>query len=75
MVHFRLVDHSIKPGIKIVEIWNGDTLMGTIYPTERGIKLVSKYIVDDPEGAVEVDRSKLPPIPAILINILSRPMG
>lgn len=55
----------------MVEIWNGSTLMGAIYPTERGIKVVSKFIVNDPEGAIEIDRSKLPPIPAILINLSS----
>jgi hypothetical protein len=53
-----------------VEVWNGNVFMGAIYPTDNGIKIVSKYIANDPEAAVKVDRSKLPPIPAILINLI-----
>ncbi|PIP23408.1 MAG: hypothetical protein COX90_01640 [Candidatus Nealsonbacteria bacterium CG_4_10_14_0_2_um_filter_38_17] len=64
-------EHSLAPDRrKIVEIWNGNTLMGAIYPTNTGIKVVSKYIADNPEGAIEINRSELPPIPAILINLI-----
>lgn len=45
--------------------------MGVIYPTERGIKVVSKYIIDDPEGAVEIERDTQIPIPAVLINLIA----
>jgi len=63
--------HSIKPerGL-VVEIWNGDVFMGSIYPTENGIKIISKYIADNPEAAIKVDRGGFPPIPAILINLI-----
>lgn len=61
--------HGYRPGTQVVEIWDGDSLMGAIYSTDRGIKVVSKFIAEDPEGAVEIDRSMLPPIPVILINI------
>lgn len=69
MFRLEIADHDYRPGAQVVEIWDGITLMGAIYPTEHGTKVVSKFIANNPEGAVEIDRSKLPPIPAILINI------
>lgn len=69
MFTLRIAEHQHQPGIKLFEIWNKGKLMGAIYPTEKGIKLVSKYIADDPESAIKIDRSKLPPIPVILINL------
>jgi len=57
---------------QIVEIWNGNVFMGTIYPTDHGIKVISKYIVENPEAAIRIDRSKLLPIPAILINLIQK---
>lgn len=71
MFILKMAEHSIEPDQrKIVEIWNGDVFMGAIYPTNQGIKVVSKYIADNPEVAIKVDRSKLPRIPAILINLI-----
>lgn len=71
MFSLKMAEHPIEPDRRqIVEIWKGNTFMGAIYPTERGIKVISKYIADNPEAAIEVDRSKLPPIPAILINLI-----
>lgn len=71
MFTLKIAEHSVKPEHgQIVEIWAGDVFMGAIYPTDNGIKIVSKYIADNPEAAVKVDRSKLPPIPAILINLI-----
>lgn len=69
MVTFKLAPHSADPRTQIVEIWESGEFIGAIYPTEVGVKLVSKYLVSDPEGAIEIERDKLPPIPAILINI------
>jgi len=67
-----MAEHSLEPDRQIVEVWNGNVFMGAIYPTDTGIKVVSKYIADNPEAAIKVDRSKLfpPPIPAILINLI-----
>ena len=67
---FRLADHDIKPGVRLVEIIQNGEVVRAIYPTERGIKIVSRYLMDDPASAVKIDRSKLPPIPAVLINLL-----
>ena len=70
MFSLRTDNHEIKAEGKIFEIWNEGEFMGAIYPTEKGIKVVSKYIARDPESAIEIDRSKLSPIPAILINLI-----
>lgn len=71
MFTLKMAEHSLEPDLRqIIEIWNGNLFMAAIYPTERGIKVVSKYIGDNPEAAIEIDRSKLPPIPAILINLI-----
>ncbi len=71
MFVFKMAEHSVKPERgQIIEVWNGNVFMGAIYPTENGIKVVSKYIANNPEAAIEIDRSKLPPIPAILINLI-----
>jgi len=66
-----MAGHSIESERgQMVEVWKGDVFMGAIYPTDNGIKVVSKYIADDPEAAIKVDRSKLPSIPEILINLI-----
>jgi hypothetical protein len=71
MFILKMAEHSLEPDHRqIVEVWNGNVFMGAIYPTDTGIKVVSKYIADNPEAAIKVDRSKLPPIPAILINLI-----
>ena len=71
MFVFKITEHSIEPERgQIVEVWNGKVFMGAIYPTEKGIKVVSKYIAENPEAAIKINRSKLPPIPAILINLI-----
>ena len=70
MFEFRVAEHLFIPGRKMIEVLNGEDLMADIYPTETGIKVVSKYIIDDPEGAIEIERDKLPRIPAILIHLI-----
>lgn len=71
MFTFKLARHSVEPDRDIIEIWDGNTFVGAIYPTDQGIKLISKYIADNPEAAIKIkiDRSGLLPLPAILINI------
>lgn len=71
MFTLKMAEHPV--GLErgqMIEIWNGAILMGAVYPTDNGIKVISKYIADKPEAAIRVDRSKLPPIPAILINLI-----
>ena len=71
MFTLKMVQHSVEPWRgQMVEIWNGEVFMGAVYPTEKGIKIISKYVVVNPEKAVEIERNKLPPIPAILINLI-----
>jgi hypothetical protein len=43
MVTFRIQEHTIR-NTQVVEILDGERLLGTIYPQEWGIRLVSKYL-------------------------------
>ncbi len=72
MITFKLAPHSVTPGIEIVEIWDRDEMIGVVYPTELGIKVVSKFIPDNLEGVIHIERHKPVPIPEILINIRQR---
>jgi hypothetical protein len=47
MITFRIQPHAVLPGVEIVEIFDGDRLVGALYPHEWGIKLVSKYMSKD----------------------------
>jgi hypothetical protein len=56
MTELRITQHTIK-NRKIVEIWDGDMegaprLIGVIYPMERGVKIVSKYLENRPDVVV-----------------------
>lgn len=70
MFDLRIAEHSVKQGTKLFEILQDEEVVGAIYPTERGIKVVSRYLMDNPESAIKIERDKLPPIPAILINLI-----
>jgi hypothetical protein len=70
MFTFRIADHSKKPGIKICEIIQKNEVVGAIYPTKKGIKVVSRYLLEDPESKITIDRDKLPSIPAIVIGLI-----
>lgn len=72
MFELRIADHKIRPGVKVYEIIQNGEVVGTIYPTDRGIKVVSRYLIDNPESAVEIERDKAPPIPALLINFIKQ---
>lgn len=70
MFTFRIAEHRYKTDEQVVEIWKEGKLIGVIYSTERGIKIVSKYIAAHPEAAIEIERDKLSLIPAILVNLI-----
>ncbi len=59
-----------KPEQQLIEVWEKGELMANIYPTEKGIKVISKHVADDPQGAIVIDKSS--PIPAILIRLTKR---
>lgn len=71
---FRLVPHSDplqnRRGVQLCEILQNGEVVGVIYPTKDGLKIVSRYLIENPESAIEIDRGKFPPIPAVLINFL-----
>ncbi len=72
MFELRIAEHTEKQGVKVklFEIVQGEEVVGAIYPTDRGIRIVSRYLLENPESAVEIERDNLPPIPAILINLI-----
>jgi hypothetical protein len=58
---FRLVPHSKKIGVAIVEVWRDDEFVAAIYPTEDGVKIVSKQLGP-------VIRENVPPPPALIVE-------
>lgn len=46
MITFKLAEHSIIPDKKVVELWDGKFLVGTIYAEPRGLKINSKFFMD-----------------------------
>lgn len=67
MTTIKPATHTLnKEQVRIYEVWDGDRFIAAIYPTERGVKIVSKYI-ENREDLLQVE--PLEP-PAILVNIL-----
>ncbi len=72
MFELRIAEHTEKRGVKLFEIVQDKEVVGAIYPTDRGIRIVSRYLLKDPESAIKIERDSEPPIPAILINLIRR---
>jgi len=80
-MNFRLARHTLKPGVRLVEIILNGTVVGVIYPDEEtdGIKIISahfseKDIPEEFDGEVieESGESDFPPIPAVKITFKPR---
>jgi len=80
-VTFRMAEHSIRPGLKIVEMVLGNDVVGAIYsdPERDGIMIVSAHfserdIPDNFDGEVIMDNGEndFPPIPAVKITFKPR---
>ena len=68
-VEFRLANHSIKAGVKIVEIILDGSVVCDIYPEERGVKIVSAHF----SKVSQDDGSRIfPPIPSVDISFKPR---
>lgn len=75
-IDFRIGKHSIRPGIRIVEILVDGKVAGVIYPAgEKRMRLVSAHITDsalEPDFAGEVVKDdgslSYPPIPALVVT-------
>lgn len=73
MITFKLAPHSVLSGVQLVEIWDEGEMIGSIYPTEVGIKVISKHVANDLEGVIHIERHQpASHIPEILINIRSQ---
>ena len=79
MFEFRMANHLLdaNQSRKVVEVWKDGEFKATIYPTEKGIKVVSKYFPLEPnrpekvkEERVEVDCNGL--LTTILIDLVPR---
>jgi hypothetical protein len=46
MITFRIDRHATRD-TEVVEILDGGRLLGTIYPQDWGIRIVSKYLDED----------------------------
>lgn len=46
MVTFKVVPHSVKDDA-VIEVWEDGHMISVIYPADRGVRLVSKYLPSD----------------------------
>jgi len=55
MTEFRAAKHARSKARTIVEVWEDGVFIAAIYPAERGVRIVSKYLTDDcvPRPALE----------------------
>jgi hypothetical protein len=65
MTELRTRTHSLL-GCTIVEVWEDSQLIAHIYPKDRGLKIISKYLDNRRPGLVTFDAS---PTTAIHVNI------
>ena len=80
-VDFRITEHSVFPGVHIVEILLEGQVIGVIYPRgEKEIRVVSAHVVEkerekDFAGEVlEEDPARAwPPVPAFVIRFEPSP--
>ncbi len=76
MTMLRTERHAVK-GTSLCEVWKDGQMIATIYPTDRGVKVVSKHIENrddlvtiDPGEAHAVRSFDGRALAAIVINIL-----
>ncbi len=45
MISFRIVDHSTRPGVSLVEVWENGDFIATIVPSDELniFNIISKY--------------------------------
>lgn len=61
MTELRIAKH-LQTGQPIVEVWEDGRLIGAIYPKDRGVKIVSKYLDGRRRDLVVVDHAYPPAI-------------
>ena len=45
MITFRIKDHSFRPGVEVVEVYDGDQLIAGITPGDsRDLRITSKFL-------------------------------
>lgn len=43
MIKLKLAKHTCKANTDIIEIWKDGAFIGAVYPTDEGVKVISKY--------------------------------
>lgn len=80
-ITFRIAEHSVRPGVQLVEILLDGEVVGAIYPDpeKNGIAIISAHFSEknmppDFEGEVLEDdgRGSFPPIPFIRLTFRPR---
>lgn len=78
-VSFRIVEHSVRRGVQLVEILLDGTVVGAMYPRDDGVMIASahfseKELPKEFSGEVIEDdgKGKFPPIPSIGITFKPR---
>ena len=66
---FEIKPHNTMP-YGIVEIRKNGILIGSMYPTEEGIKIVGRSLSENTQKKIEIETNKLPNIPAVLIKLI-----
>ena len=45
MIEFKQNKHMYDGDRTVIEVWKDGKMIGTIYPTEKGVRLISKYLM------------------------------
>lgn len=78
-ISFRIVEHSVRRGVQLVEVLLDGTVVGAIYPKDDGIMIASAHFSEKEfpkefDGEVVEDNGlgKFPPIPSVSITFKPR---
>lgn len=67
MITFTITEFPEK---QIIGVLKDGNLIGTVYPTERGIEVVPNHLTPHPEQMVETTMNRERRIPALKINLI-----
>jgi hypothetical protein len=66
MTELRIAEHTFGQEVAIIEIWEDGQMIGAIYPKDRGVKIISKYLDSGNRDMVSLDAA-FPP--ALHVNL------
>lgn len=68
MTEFNIVEHKLKRGVQVVEVREETEVLCTIYPSEKGIRIISRHFK-------ELREEKAPYPPVINIDFEAENVG